>query len=297
MLQRTIVVLTLIGRLLSQDKSPADLLKMPVSPGRRIAYGNEPLQFGELRVPAGKGPYPVVVIVHGGCWVAKLGNLDERAVAFDLLRPLAATLTAAGFATWNVEYRRLGNVGGGWPGTFEDVARGADHLRKIARENRLDLNRVVAMGHSAGGHLALWLAARPKLPKTSELYSKNPLRLKGVVDLDGPGDLKAMLPIQQRVCGAPVITQLLGGTPNEQPQHYREASPIEMLPLGVRQVFFAGRMFAAQAPTYAETAHDAGDSVRAVVLSEAGHFVFIDPESAAWLDVLEATHAMVGMAR
>ena len=248
MLQRSIVVLTLICRLLAQDKSPADLLKMSVSTGRRIAYGNGPLQFGELRVPAGKGPHPVVVMVHGGCWVAKLGDLDERAVAFDLLRPMAAALTDAGFATWNVEYRRLGNAGGGWPGTFEDVAQGTDHLRKIAHENRLDLNRVVAMGHSAGGHLALWLAARPKLPQTSELYSKKPLRLKGVLDLDGPGDLKATLPMQQRVCGAPVITQLLGGTPDEQPQRYREASPIEMLPLGVRQEFFAGRMFAAQAP-------------------------------------------------
>lgn len=99
------------------------------------------------------------------------------------------------------------------------------------------------------------------------------------------------------VCGAPVITQLLGGAPDEQPERYREASPIEMLPLGVRQVFFAGRMLAAQAPTYAESAHDAGDSVRAVILSEAGHFVFVDPDSAAWRDVLEATRAIVGMAR
>lgn len=130
MLPRAIVVLILIGRLLAQDKTPADLLKMPVSPGRRIAYGNEPLQFGDLRVPAGKGPHPVVVIVHGGCWMAKLGNLDERGVALDLLRPLAVAMTDAGFATWNVEYRRLGNTGDGWPGTFEDVAQGADHMRK-----------------------------------------------------------------------------------------------------------------------------------------------------------------------
>jgi acetyl esterase/lipase len=195
----------------------------------------------------------------------KLGNLDERAVALDLLRPMAEELTKMGIATWNLEYRPLGSAGGGWPGTFEDVARGTDHLRKIARENQLDLSRVVAMGHSAGGHLAMWLAARRKLPPSSELYSKDPLPLKGVVDLDGPGDLKATLPMQQQVCGAPVITQLLGGTPEERPQRYREASPIEMLALGVRQEFFAGRMFAAQAPAYEEAARRAGDTVDAVV--------------------------------
>ena len=205
---------------------------------------------------------------------------------------MAAALTEAGIATWNIEYRRLGNAGGGWPGTFEDVARGADHLRKIARENRLDLDRVVSIGHSAGGHLALWLAARPKLPKTSQLYARDPLRLKGVVDLDGPGDLKATLPMQQAVCGAPVITQLLGGSPEEQPQRYREASPIEMLPLGVRQEFFAGRMFAAQAPAYEEAAKRAGDTIDPVVMPAAGHFVFVNPGSAVWPQVVKSTRAL-----
>ena len=282
--------------LCAQDRGPADLLKIPVAPGaRRIAYGAGPLQFGELRVPAGKGPHPVAIIVHGGCWMAKLGNLDDRAVALDLLRPIAEELTKVGIATWNLEYRRLGSDGGGWPGTFEDVARGTDHLRKIAAENQLDLDRVVAMGHSSGGHLAIWLAARRKLPPSSELYSKDPLPLKGVVDLDGPGDLKAILPMQQQICGAPVITQLLDGTPEERPQRYREASPIEMLPLGVRQEFFAGRMFAAQAPAYEEAARRAGDVVNAVVLSQAGHFVFVDPGSAAWPQVVKSTRALLGL--
>jgi acetyl esterase/lipase len=217
------------------------------------------------------------------------------ASALDLLRPMAAALTQMGIATWNLEYRRLGNTGGGWPGTFEDVARGTDHLRKIAAEYHLDLSRVVAMGHSAGGHLAMWLAARPKLPPSSELYSKDPLPLKGVVDLDGPGDLRATLSMQERVCGAPVITQLLGGTPEERAQRYREASPIEMLPLGVRQEFFAGRMFAAQAPAYETAAKQAGDTVHAVVLSQAGHFVFVDPESAVWPQVVQSTRALLSL--
>jgi acetyl esterase/lipase len=168
-------------------------------------------------------------------------------------------------------------------------------LRKIAHENRLDLTRVVAMGHSSGGHLAIWLAARRKLPPSSELYSKDPLPLIGVVDLDGPGDLKATLPMQQQVCGAPVITQLLGGTPQERPQRYREASPIEMLPLGVPQEFFAGRMFAAQAPAYEEAAKRAGDRVNAVVLAQAGHFVFVDPGSAVWPQVVQSTRTLLGL--
>jgi acetyl esterase/lipase len=282
--------------LCAQDKSPLDLLNMTVPPGaRRIAYGSDPLEFGELRVPAGKGPHPVVVIVHGGCWSAKLGNLDDRAVSLELLHPLAAAFAEMGIATWNLEYRRLGNAGGGWPGTFDDVARGADHLRKIARENRLDLNRVVAMGHSSGGHLAMWLAARSKLPRTSPLYAKDPIRLKGVVDLDGPPDLKATLPMQVPVCGAPVIVNLMGGTPEEQPQRYRDASPVEMLPLGVPQEVFAGRMFAAQMPIYLEAAKRAGDTVHAVVMAQAGHFVFLDPGSAAWPEVVKSTRALLGM--
>jgi acetyl esterase/lipase len=177
-------LLLLLPPLFAQERSPDDILKLPVPEATRIAYGTGALQFGELRVPAGRGPHPVVIIIHGGCWIAKLGKLDDRAVGLDLVRPIAADLAANGFATWNIEYRRLGNEGGGWPGTFQDIAAGADQLRQIAAKNQLDLRRVVAIGHSAGGHFALWLAARPKLPKSSELYVKDPLRLKGVVNLD-----------------------------------------------------------------------------------------------------------------
>jgi acetyl esterase/lipase len=284
--------LLLLAPLFAQERTPDDLLKLPVPSATRIAYGTGALQFGELRVPAGRGTHPVVIIVHGGCWVAKLGKLDDRAVALDLVRPIAADLTAHGFATWNLEYRRLGNDGGGWPGTFQDIAAGADHLRQMAAKNQLDLTRVVAIGHSAGGHFALWLAARPKLPKSSELYVKDPLRLKGVVDLDGPGDLKATLPLQQPVCGAPVITQLMGGSPEERAQRYREGSPVEMLPLGVPQEIFAGRMFAAQTPVYVEAAKRAGDTINAAVAPQSGHFVFIDPGSSTWPQVVKAIRAL-----
>jgi acetyl esterase/lipase len=183
-MRHTAFSLLLLAPLLAQERSPDDLLKLPVPNATRIAYGTGTLQFGELLVPAGRGPHPVVIFVHGGCWVAKLGKLDDRAVALDLVRLIAADLTVNGFATWKLEYRRLGNDGGGWPGTFQDIAAGADQLRQIAAKNQLDLTRVVAIGHSAGGHFALWLAARPKLPQSSELYVKDPVWSKNSICLN-----------------------------------------------------------------------------------------------------------------
>lgn len=286
--------IALLLPLAGQNRSIPEILQLPVAEAERIAYGPGPLQFGELRVPAGKGPHPVVIVVHGGCWVSKLGNLDERAVALDLVRPIAANLTAQGFATWNLEYRRVGNEGGGWPGTFQDIAAGADHLRRIAKKKRLDLGRTVAIGHSAGGHFALWLAGRAKLPASSPLSAKNPLQLRGVVDLDGPGDLESVLGLQERICGAPVIHQLLGGTPESQPQRYREASPAALLPLGVPQEVFAGQMFAGITPGYVDAAKRAGDSVHADVDAKAGHFVFVDPGSTTWPRVVAAIRVLAG---
>jgi acetyl esterase/lipase len=284
-----IIVALLSASVSAQSRNPVQLATAAVPEGaRRIAYGADPLQFGELRVPSGKGPHPLAIVIHGGCWLAQLPGLDARAVAIDNMRPLAAALTEAGIATWNIEYRRLDHAGGGWPGSFQDVARAADFARTLAKTNALDLSRVTAVGHSAGGHFAMWLAARPRLPKTSELYADNPLPLTGVVDLDGPADMKATLAVQQPVCGRPVINELLGGSPETQPVRFREASPIEMLPLGVKQEFFAGQMFEAHAAPYEAAAKKAGESPRMTVLPRAGHFTFIDPQSDVWPQVLAA---------
>jgi acetyl esterase/lipase len=284
-----LMVALLTCTVVAQNRSPLDLANAPVPPGaRRNAYGSDPLQFGELRLPSTKGPHPVAIVVHGGCWLAKLRDMDQRAIALDNMRPVAAAITESGIATWNIEYRRLGNDGGGWPGTFRDVADAADFLRTLARDQQLDLTRVIAIGHSAGGHLALWLAARPKILKTSDLYTGDPLRLVGAVDLDGPADLKVTLPLQQPVCGSPVITDLIGGSPDEKAERYRNASPIELLPLGVPQAFFAGKMFAAQVPLYETAVKRAGDTVETAVFPEAGHFVFIDPRSDVWPQVISS---------
>src|SRR6478672_975380 len=122
----------------------------------RIPYGADPNQFGELWLPATKGPFPVVVLIHGGCWQSELPGTI-------LMDYMAADLRAKGVAVWNLEYRRIGHSGGGYPGTFLDVAAGVDKLRGLAKARNLDLSRVVVAGHSAGGHLTAWTAGRGRL--------------------------------------------------------------------------------------------------------------------------------------
>lgn len=248
-------------------------------PTARIAYGEGPQQFGELRIPDGKGPHPVVVLIHGGCWLAEVADLTY-------FSPMAEALTKKGVATWNIEYRRIGNEGGGWPGTFLDVGRATDHLRSIAKEHSLDLNRVVVAGHSAGGHLALWIAARKKLEPSSDVFVKDPLHVSGVVNLSGPGDLATFGDDPKHACGGDTIRRLLGGGPKDVPDRYRDASPTKLLPLGVPQVCISGLRDQAvpftHGKTHAEAARKAGDEARFVELPEAGHFEVVAPTSAIW---------------
>ncbi len=264
-----------------------DLLALPQPPAdRTIAYGPGPQQVAELRLPMGTGPHPVVVVIHGGCWQAPWG--------FDHVRTLAAALTAEGYATWSLEYRRLGDPGGGWPGTLEDVARGADHLREVARESPLDLGRVVALGHSAGGQLALWLAARPRLPDGSPLRTASPLLLHGVVSLGGITDLRAGA--AGGVCGD-AIPQLLGGPPLDHADRLGQSSPIELVPTGVPARLVCGARDPVvpidQARSYEAAARRAGDTVVVEVVEGAGHFELIDPRSSAWPLVREAVRALL----
>ncbi len=273
----------------NRGRGPADLASAPVPPGAiRIAYGSDPLQFGELRLPAGVARPPVAIVVHGGCWVSQLGKMDPRAVAIDNMRPAAAALAAAGIATWNIEYRRVGDPGGGWPGTFRDVALAADALRAIAREHPVDLTRVVSLGHSAGGHLALWLAGRSKIPAGDELHSKDPLPIAAAFNLDGPGDLDAMLKAQMQVCGRPVITELMGGSAAERPERYRAASPLALLPFGARIFSFTGRAFGEMNAAFDAAAKNGGGAFELTIIPTAGHFVFIDPDSDVWPQILAA---------
>jgi acetyl esterase/lipase len=212
----------------------------------------------------------------------------------DHVRSLAAALTAEGFATWSLEYRRLGDPGGGWPGTFEDVGRGADHLNSVAAAHRLDLDRVIALGHSAGGQLALWLAARKRLPAASTLRGQQPLRVQGVIALAPIPDLRAGA--EGRVCGD-AIPRLLAGPPDEAAARLREFSPIELVPLGVPQRLVCGaedRLVPNElSRRYQEAAAKAGDPVSLECVLGVGHFELVDPASRAWTTVRAAVATLL----
>jgi acetyl esterase/lipase len=275
--------------------TPQDLQALPSNaPDWRIPYGTDSSQYAELRVPAGSGPYPVVVLVHGGCFKAAYATARDMA-------PMADALKANGIATWNIEYRRLGQPGGGWPGTYLDVGRAIDHLRTVARRHRLDLGRVVIVGHSAGGNLAMWAAARSRLPGTSPVHQRNPLPVRGVIDLAGPVDLTANIPRYQALCQDSVITSLLGGTPTTVPERYQQASAIKLLPIGVPQVLVEGThedfVPLPLMKAYADVARRAGDSVKLIVIPEAGHFEIASPRSAAWPTVEAAIRALLAVRR
>jgi acetyl esterase/lipase len=266
------------------------------APPASVAYGAAAEQFGELWLPRGSGPFPVVLLVHGGCWRSALPGLE-------FVRSFAAALEARGLAVWNVEYRRIGNEGGGYPGTFLDVAAAADHLRALAREHPLDLRRVVAVGHSAGGHLALWLAGRPRIPASSRLHSSDPLGLRHVFSLGGLGDLKAMHEYAgDVVCGAGTIP-LLTGAAERGEDPYSDTSPVNLLPLGIPATMIVGAYDAALPPffnaSYREAANRRGDAVRVIVQGDAGHFDVIAPWTVAGGEVVAevaaaATHQRRG---
>lgn len=248
---------------------------MPLpGPGEHVSYGKGPQQFGELRVPKGDGPFPVIVLIHGGCW--------QNAFDYVYMTRLAAWLTDRGIATWTVEYRRLGDAGGGWPGTFLDVADATDALRGMAAKSRLDLKRVYTAGHSAGGQLALWLASRAGLPESSALYRKNPVAIRGVLGLAAITNLEKYRIGPPNSCHSSV-EPLLGGAPDTVSQRYAETSPSERLPLGIRQIFIQGEndpiVEAASVSEYVEAAKKAGDDATILALPGAGHFEACVPMS------------------
>jgi acetyl esterase/lipase len=253
----------------------------PVEPDFVLTYGPGPDQFGHLRLPKGPGPFPVLVVIHGGCW---LSFADLKYTGH-----FAAEFAQSGVATWSLEYRRVDSPGGGWPNTFLDVANGIDHLRSIKSEYRLDLSQVVVVGHSAGGHLALWAAGRAKIAEDSPLYSATPLAIKGVVSLAGPAQLAPFRDTDNKVCGGDVIDELMGGSPEEVPGHYAAGSPFRLLPLGVPQRLLTGvddlAVPAHFADSYAAAAVKAGDDATAVSLAGAAHFEVIVPGTNVWSEV------------
>jgi dipeptidyl aminopeptidase/acylaminoacyl peptidase len=198
-------------------------------------------------------------MVHGGFWRALYG--------LEYFGHASAALADAGIATWNLEYRRLGNPGGGWPGTFEDVVEGAGHVARIADEFNLDLDRIIAVGHSAGAHLALWLAGREK-------------RFRGIISLAGVSDLRRAWELR---LSNTVVADLLGGSPEEVPERYQSASPIDNLPLGTAQRLFHGTADTTVpyeiSDRYLRKAQMLDDDAQLITLENAGHFELVDPRT------------------
>jgi acetyl esterase/lipase len=235
-------------------------------------YGRARGQFGELFLPGGDGPFPVAVLLHGGFWKAQYGRKQTH--------DLCADLVARGWAAWNVEYRRLGALsGGGYPNTLDDVAAAVDHLAEIPAHAAgvLDTARVVAIGHSAGGHLAAWLATRaaPRVAVTGVVSQA------GVVDLRMASELRL---------SDGIVHRFLGGTPFEVPERYAAASPAERLPLGVPALLTHGAhdeiVPPAMSEAFAAAARAAGDDVELVVAPGEDHFGHLDPAGPLWQAVV-----------
>jgi len=243
-----------------------------VSSPERHPYGRARGQYGELFLPAGDGAFPVAVVLHGGFWKAQYGRRQTH--------PICADLAARGWAAWNVEYRRLGRLsGGGYPSTLEDVAAAVDHLADLPAHHggparfTFDLARVVAIGHSAGGHLAAWLATRP-VPRVA---------IGGVVAQAGVLDLRLA---SELALSDGVVHRFLGGLPEAVPDRYAAASPAERLPLGVPALLTHGGRDDIVPPVMSErfqaAARAAGDEVDLVLLPDEDHFGHIEPASPSW---------------
>ncbi|MDR6790002.1 acetyl esterase/lipase [Sphingomonas sp. BE138] len=237
-------------------------------PMATVAYGSSELQVADLRLPTGKGPFPVAVVIHGGCFMS---SVDKRSG----IAAFADALTERGYATWNIEYRRVGDPSGGWPGTFEDVAAAIDKLADVAPRYKLDMKRVAFVGHSAGAYFALWAASRPRLMKP---WSNARVRPIAVAAIDGPGTLASFVGLDAQVCGRPVIVPLMGGTPSQKPAEYRLASPQDHLPLGMPQLLVLSDLADLMRP-YVAAAKAGGDTVQTLTPPNANHFDVVTPKT------------------
>jgi acetyl esterase/lipase len=247
---------------------------------QRHRYGSDPSQFADLHLPAGRRRPGTVVLIHGGWWGSRFGadNLDG----------VAADLAGRGWVAWNVEYRRLG-LGGGYPATLEDTAAAIDHLAMLAD---VDTERVVAVGHSAGGQLATWAAGRTKLAAGAP-GAEPVIEIAGVISLAGVLDLGAA--VREKIGNGAAI-ELMGGDPGEFPERYAVADPLSQVPIpaAVRCVPARAddRVPFAESVTYVVAARAAGQDARLLEV-DGGHFSVADTSAPTWPVVIKAIEELL----
>lgn len=257
-----------------------DLTSLPrLQASQQVRWGEGATDVVDLWLPEGEGPHPVVVMVHGGCWQKSIADKN-------LMDWMANGLRQRGWAVWNIEYRGVDEPGGGYPGTFLDVGAAADALREQAGAFNLDLSRVTGIGHSAGGHLILWLAARSRLPEGSPLSVSDPLQFQGVVVSGGLADLEASRPVTLPSCLDAVYDQLTGAPSAERPDPLSDTSPARLLPVGVPFVSVNGSDDRIAPPllgvALTREAEAAGDRASLIVVPATGHVELVAPCTAAF---------------
>lgn len=260
------------------------------APTARLSYGAAPSQYAELFLPSGRGPFPVAVLVHGGCWTSKFGGITQ-------LRNMAGALAARGIAVWNVEYRRTDEAGGGYPGTYQDMHAALELLAAQAGRYPLDLDRLVAVGHSAGGQLVQWMAGRGRIPAGSPLYRPRPLPVPAVVSLGGLADLRNEAALIKSSCGRD--TAELAGVPSPaRPDVFVDTNAAELMPNGSRTWLVTGELDTISPPRvahdYAARARKAGDAAEVVILPGASHYDEVAATSHAWPQVLGVIERALG---
>lgn len=236
-------------------------------------YGTELFQEGDLYLPENKCP-AVICLLHGGFWRMPYDRTQLSSMARDL--------ASHGFAVWNIEYRRLGAEGGGWPGTFNDVIDAVNYLEQFTlRGIELDLEHVIIAGHSAGGHLALWCAAQNE--NSPSPFSRLRIKLYAAAGLAAVVDLASSYETKD---GDSAVSELLGGSPQEIPGIYSLSSPMAMIPLNRRHLIMHGTLDDAlpveSAREYARLARTAGDDVDFIEVPKAGHMDYLDIDSQAY---------------
>ena len=271
----------------------------------KISYGQDPMQYGELSLPEGDGPFPVVTFLHAGCWRSSEAMINSY-------RAMAAAMLEQGVAAWNMRYRGATSPGGGWPGTWLDIANGFDALEEIAQSYPIDLQKAIVVGHSSGGHYGAWLAMRSQLPPNSEIYVKpkvNPMALVMADAYINPLLIDSIGDTGEIYCGEPLLEKLVGGPVEDNINNFLQISPLEWLPWGIPQDFIVstyryplslprelaqGKTSMRKMPDYPALAVLAGDEINVRLISNEGHGNFVREGERGYYATISAVLRLLG---